>query len=75
VQSVDPGLPQATDLLGRRIFGGLLTSALLLSGAWLLATDHWLFGGGLWIGCAAWLSWHSLREVQRALGRRSRRGQ
>jgi len=54
------------------VFSALIISALLLSGAWLVAANHIWVGYGL-VGLATlWLLGHALREAYFELGRRDR---
>ncbi|MGE0322656.1 MAG: hypothetical protein AB7S68_10150, partial [Polyangiaceae bacterium] len=38
-----------TDRLGRRISSGVVSSALMLSGSWLVASEHYWLGGILMV--------------------------
>lgn len=45
VHATDPALPAIVDRLGRRLFAGLVVSAFILAGTWLIATNaHFLLG-------------------------------
>jgi ubiquinone biosynthesis protein len=73
IETSDPALGTAADLLGRRIFTGLFTSAALLSGSGLIAAGHHTLGGILFALCTGWLAWYGLLELIRAVKRRVRR--
>jgi ubiquinone biosynthesis protein len=45
LKTADPGLGRASDRLGRRIYSALVSSALLLAGAWVLTARYELLGG------------------------------
>ncbi len=68
----NPKIVHSADRLGRHIFSGLITSALLLSGAWLTSANHRWTGFTL-IGLATfWLFVHAAREAYFDFGRRDR---
>lgn len=55
-----PALQHAQDRLGRRIFNGLLLSAMVLSGSILITADHLLVGGAMIVGAVGWASIHTI---------------
>jgi ubiquinone biosynthesis protein len=65
IKTADPGLPLATDRLGRRLFSGLVISSSTLAGA--LVLPHQLIAGIILFALAAvLLVLHTLRDRQRA---------
>jgi ubiquinone biosynthesis protein len=65
IKTADPGLPLATDRLGRRLFTGLVISSSTLAGA--LVLPHQLIAGIILFAIAAvLLVLHTLRDRQRA---------
>jgi ubiquinone biosynthesis protein len=60
IETRDPTLAAATNRLGRRMFSGMVVSAMLLSGSVLLAVDKDLPGGILLGAAAAWTTLHSI---------------
>jgi ubiquinone biosynthesis protein len=65
VRSSDPALPLVADRLGRRLFTGLVVSALVLAGAWLVGTAHDVVGGvALGLGVVV-LAAHLVLDVAR----------
>jgi ubiquinone biosynthesis protein len=73
VHALDSGTQSATDRAGRRVFSGLLASALLISGTWLITADHERLGIALWVVCALWLMVHAASELRISLGAYRRR--
>ena len=72
LKTEDLRITRSADRLGRQVFSALIISALLLSGAWLVAANHIWVGYGL-VGLATlWLLGHALREAYFELGRRDR---
>jgi ubiquinone biosynthesis protein len=66
LKTADPGLGNAADRLGRKIFAAVVGAALLLSGALVLAARYEI-AGGVMIGLAiTWLVTHTLLEAARA---------
>jgi ubiquinone biosynthesis protein len=71
VRSEDPGLPPAADRLGRRLFSGLTTAALIVGGVFLvhdqsheqLGTVLLVVAGLVWVG-------HVVRDLRRGAPRR-----
>jgi ubiquinone biosynthesis protein len=64
LKTLDPGLPAATDRLGRRVFSGLVVASTVLGGATVFAHDHTL--GVILIAFAAVvLVLHMLLDVRR----------
>ncbi len=57
----DPGLPEASDRLGRRVLGGLVFVGLCLGGAHLVAAGVAVPGYGLLAGAGGWLALVLLR--------------
>ncbi len=68
VQSRDIERSRVTDRLGRRLFTGLVVSALILGGSWLIAQqgDLRYVGGALLVFGMSWLFWHVLLDLRRA---------
>ena len=65
IKTADPGLPLATDRLGRRLFTGLVISSSMLAGA--LVLPHELIAGIILFALAGTLLvLHTLRDRQRA---------
>lgn len=61
----DPELPQATDLLGRRIFSGLTVAALIGGGSLLVASGAGALAGYIMLTSAGvWLLGHGLRAAR-----------
>ncbi len=66
VQTVDPGVTGAADRLGRRLYTALVSSALVLSSAWLIGTHHDIVGG-IMLGLALMIvAGHLLLDASRA---------
>jgi ubiquinone biosynthesis protein len=71
VRAEDPGLPTAADRLGRRLFSGLTTAALIVGGVFLLRDDRHeqlatvllVVAALLWVG-------HVVRDFRRSAARR-----
>jgi ubiquinone biosynthesis protein len=63
IRAEDPGLLRSSDRLGRRVFSGIVASALLLAGAWLLAANHQRLGFGLLAFAMLVIFAHLLRDV------------
>lgn len=60
----------ASDRLGRRIYSGLVGSALILSGAWALTANHPGPSIALFVAAGLWLFSHQARDVIKAWRRR-----
>jgi len=73
LKTEDLRITRSADRIGRQVFSALIISALLLSGAWLAASQHLWVGFGLIALAAIWLSGHVARELYLELGRRDRR--
>jgi ubiquinone biosynthesis protein len=71
VRTEDPGLHAAVDRTGRRLFVGLLSSSLALSGAWLWASGHEQAGSALFFACGLLVAGLGITETLLGL-RRSR---
>ncbi|AKT36602.1 ABC1 kinase family protein [Chondromyces crocatus] len=66
VQTSDSSLPATVDRLGRRLFAGLVVSAFVLSGTWLIATGTQLVLGGVLLGFGgAYLLLHVTQDMLR----------
>jgi ubiquinone biosynthesis protein len=63
----DPGAQAAADRTGRRIFAGLMSSSLVLSGAWLVSAGYRELGAVLLVVCALLLVGHGAAEVRLGL--------
>ena len=72
VRTEDPGLHAAVDRTGRRIFVGLFSSALVLSGAWLLSRGYEQAGSALFVACGLLVACLGVTEALFGL-RRSRK--
>jgi len=70
IQTVDPSTNQAADLLGRRIFVGMVNSAMLIAGAWLISTNYVVVGMFFLLVCVTWLAVYALAEIYRAIRNR-----
>jgi ubiquinone biosynthesis protein len=71
VRSEDPGLPPAADRLGRRLFAGLTTAALILGGVYLLRDEkHDQLGTVLLVVAALLWVGHVVRDFRRSASRR-----
>jgi ubiquinone biosynthesis protein len=67
IQVADPNLRTSADRLGQRIHSGLVSGALVVAGALLVANQRDIVGGVLFGAAALWLFWHSVLEVYRSL--------
>ena len=66
LQARDPDASRVMDRLGRRIFGGLIVSACVLAGTWLLAQGgHDALAGTLLGFGGLWLFWHLVLDLRR----------
>jgi ubiquinone biosynthesis protein len=65
VKTADPGLPVASDRLGRRLFSGLVVASTTLSGA-LVVPHQQMLGGGLFLVAGLVLVLHVIRDRRRA---------
>ncbi len=63
VRTEDPGLHAAVDRTGRRLFVGLLSSALVLSGAWLLSRGKGQAGTALFVACGLLVAFLGVTET------------
>jgi ubiquinone biosynthesis protein len=71
VRSEDPGLPPAADRLGRRLFSGLTTAALIVGGVFLLHDErHDQLGTVLLVVAALVWVGHVARDFRRSASRR-----
>jgi ubiquinone biosynthesis protein len=66
----DRELPGALDRLGRRVFSGLVVSASLVSGAYMIAQRHTLLGATMLSIGTIWAAWHTALVAW--LGRKGR---
>jgi ubiquinone biosynthesis protein len=68
LQTRDPEGAKLVDRLGRRIFAGLIVSAFVVSGTWLVAKgpSHQLIGMGLLAFGVAWMFWHLVLDFRRS---------
>lgn len=71
LRTEDPGLPEAADRLGRRVFSGLLVLALVGGGVLLVHDGHHETAGASLLVAAAlvWLV-HTARDLKRSLARK-----
>jgi ubiquinone biosynthesis protein len=67
INAADPGVLRAADLLGKRLFVGLVNGAMLISGAWLISTSYWIVGGAFLVTCILWLFGFAVMELYRAI--------
>ena len=73
VRAHDPSLPAVAELLGRRLFSGLVVAALILGGSLLLALrpaaeplgTGLLVGAGVWVGLHVARAWRQGRRIKR----------
>ncbi|MCC7538942.1 MAG: hypothetical protein IT379_22140 [Deltaproteobacteria bacterium] len=74
IMTSNPAVPSAVDLLGRRIFHGLVVASLVGGGSVLLAsgaTGHYVIGGALLVIAVIWLighlglAWWAARSVRK----------
>ncbi len=64
VNSRDPEMPRATDLLGRRIFSGITVGAFIMGGSILVASGSGQVAGYAMLGAGTiWLLGHGLRAA------------
>jgi len=68
----DRKVARAADRLARHVFAAVIVSALLLSGAWLVASNHDWVGFSLIALATVWLLTHAAREFYLEFGRRDR---
>jgi ubiquinone biosynthesis protein len=66
IRAVDPDTSKAADRLGRRIFSAVTGAALLIAGAWLVASAHDVAGWLLLGAAALLLIGHVLADAGRA---------
>lgn len=77
IQTSDPELPRATELLGRRVFSGLTVASLIGGGSILIASGQGTVPGYLMLSLsAAWFLLHAVRgwRSNRAMKRRLETG-
>jgi ubiquinone biosynthesis protein len=67
VRTDDPGAHAAVDRTGRRIFAGLLSGSLLLSGSWLVAAGYEPVGAALLVASALLVVGHGAAEIRQGL--------
>lgn len=67
VNTENPGILRAADLLGKRLFVGLVNGSMLIAGATLMAAGHLLVGGAFVLACVAWLAGFAVMESYRAI--------
>jgi ubiquinone biosynthesis protein len=67
IRTLDPGVLPAADLLGKRLFVGLVNGSMLIAGAWLVSTEYWAIGGLFLTVCVAWLAGFAVMELYRAV--------
>jgi len=72
LKTEDLRITRSADRMGRQVFSAMIISALLLSGAWLVAAQHTWVGFGLIALATLWLLTHVAREIYLELGRRDR---
>lgn len=66
VHTSDPEASNASDRLGRRIYSGLVASALILSGAWALTAREFYPAIALFAVATLWLFGHQVRDAIKA---------
>jgi ubiquinone biosynthesis protein len=72
LRTEDPGLPNAADRLGRRLFSGIVVAALVVGGVVLVRdAQHESLGTGLLVVAALVWAFHMLRDVRRGFKRPS----
>ena len=68
LQTEDPGLPNAADRLGRRLFSGLVVAALVGSGVFLVnGNAHEQLGVGMIVTAGVVWALHMLRDLRRSM--------
>ncbi|MBN2193672.1 MAG: AarF/ABC1/UbiB kinase family protein [Polyangiaceae bacterium] len=67
VNAADPGIVRAADLLGKRMFVGLMNGSMLVSGTLLISTRYWIVGGLFLLSSIVWLATFALMELYRAI--------
>jgi hypothetical protein len=70
IRTVDPEAPRAADRLGRRVMSGLVISAALLGGSWLVSADEHIAGIVLFVVAGLWMVGHMLLDTGRSVWRR-----
>jgi len=70
VRMREPSLQASADVLGRRIYSGLVVTGLLLGSGVLLASESWIFGGLFFLAALGWGALHTMWAMW--LGRRKR---
>lgn len=63
----DPGVIRAADLLGKRLFVGLVNGSMLIAGAWLIPTSFWFVGLFFLLVTIVWLLAFAIMEIYRAI--------
>ncbi|HJL14779.1 MAG TPA: AarF/ABC1/UbiB kinase family protein [Sandaracinaceae bacterium LLY-WYZ-13_1] len=71
VRTREPMLPMSVDVLGRRIYSGLVVMGLLVSSGVLLARESYLFGGLFFLAALGWGTLHTTWAMW--LGRKRKR--
>jgi len=72
VRTREPMLPVSVDVLGRRVYSGMVVGSLLIGGGVLLAESSYLFGGLFIFGAVAWGSLHTVFSMWLSRKRRQR---
>ncbi len=67
VNTENSGVLRAADLLGKRLFVGLVNGSMLIAGSTLIAAGHLAVGGLFVIACLAWLAGFAVMETYRAI--------
>lgn len=70
VRMREPSLQASADVLGRRIYSGLVVMGLLLGSGVLLSTESWIFGGLFFVSALGWGALHTTWAMW--LGRKKR---
>ncbi len=63
VRTREPSLPLGVDVLGRRVYSGLVVSGFLISSSVLFAGGENILGGLFFLGALGWGSLHTVRSM------------
>lgn len=71
VRMREPMLPISADVLGRRIYSGMVVAGLLIGSGVLLSAESYFLGGLFFLAALGWGTLHTMRAMW--LGRKKRR--